>query len=47
MNALITLPTDTHTIFTPRAQGEFLESLQLNGNVRLACRVARVSVQTV
>lgn len=35
-----------HTIFTPRAQGEFLGSLQLNGNVRLACRAARVSAQT-
>ena len=35
-----------HTIFTPRAQGEFLKSLQLGGNVRLACRAARVSSQT-
>ncbi|QKG71882.1 hypothetical protein [Erythrobacter mangrovi] len=37
---------DRFSIFTPRAQGEFLKSLQFNGNVRLACRAARVSAQT-
>ncbi|WJY17979.1 hypothetical protein QQS45_10120 [Alteriqipengyuania flavescens] len=35
-----------HTVFTPRAKGEFLQSLQLFGNVRVACRVARISAQT-
>ena len=33
-------------IFSPRAQGDFLENLSANGNVRLACRAARVSPQT-
>jgi hypothetical protein len=54
MNALVTIEpsridftsSEHHTIFTPRAQGEFLKSLQFNGNVRLACRAARVSAQT-
>ena len=36
----------TSTIFSPRAQGAFLESLSVNGNVRLACRAASVSPQT-
>lgn len=34
------------SIFSPRSQGAFLENLSLNGNVRLACRAARVSPQT-
>ena len=38
--------TSRHTVFTPRAKGEFLQSLQLFGNVRVACRVARISAQT-
>ncbi|MDN3645082.1 hypothetical protein QWY75_02540 [Pontixanthobacter aestiaquae] len=36
-----------HTIFTPQAQGAFLASLAYRGNVRLACRAASVSAQTV
>lgn len=36
-----------HTVFSPRNQASFLESLQLFGNVRLACRGACVSAQTV
>ena len=35
-----------HTIFGPKAQAEFLQHLQLFGNVRHACKVARVSAQT-
>ena len=35
-----------HTIFAPRRQADFLASLALNGNVRLACRAASVSAQT-
>lgn len=54
MNALVTIeaaPTagprgEGHTVFSPRRQGEFLHNLQLFGNVRLACRAARVSAQT-
>ena len=57
MNALVTMPEPhetpasagdqaRHTIFSPRAQGTFLESLSVNGNVRLACRAAKVSPQT-
>ncbi|MBX7526630.1 hypothetical protein [Qipengyuania vesicularis] len=54
MNALVTVeqaPTagphgEGHTLFSPRRQGEFLQNLQLFGNVRLACRAARVSAQT-
>lgn len=37
---------ERHTIFTPQAQGAFLENLSHSGNVRLACRVAGVSPQT-
>ena len=33
-------------IFSPPAQGAFLEHLSTKGNVRLACRAARVSPQT-
>lgn len=33
-------------IFSREAQGAFLDNLALNGNVRLACRAARVSPQT-
>ena len=44
MNALV--PMERHTIFSPRHQTAFLENLSLNGNVRLACRAARVSPQT-
>ncbi|WP_209347937.1 hypothetical protein [Pontixanthobacter sp. CEM42] len=36
-----------HTVFTPQAQGAFLASLAYRGNVRLACRAAAVSAQTV
>ena len=48
MNAPTTalVPVIRHTIFSPRAQGDFLENLSTNGNVRLACRAARVSPQT-
>ena len=35
-----------HSVFSPARQAEFLGSLQLFGNVRLACRAARVSAQT-
>jgi len=35
-----------HTIFTPQAQADFLESLASQGNVRLASRAARISAQT-
>ncbi|MXP27387.1 hypothetical protein GRI58_00950 [Porphyrobacter algicida] len=35
-----------HTIFAPRRQADFLASLALNGNVRLACCAASVSAQT-
>lgn len=35
-----------HTIFSPQSQAKFLSHLSLNGNVRLACRAARVSPQT-
>ncbi len=57
MNALVTNDhfTDTtatsslghHTVFIPQAQGAFLASLAYRGNVRLACRAASVSAQTV
>ncbi|MHA6318205.1 hypothetical protein ACXYN8_11130 [Altererythrobacter sp. CAU 1778] len=33
-------------LFSPARQAEFLASLQFNGNVRLACKAARVSPQT-
>ena len=54
MNALVTVeqaPTAGphgagHSVFSPARQAEFLASLQLFGNVRLACRAARVSAQT-
>ncbi|WP_226698717.1 hypothetical protein [Qipengyuania gaetbuli] len=54
MNALVPIepaPTagphgEGHTVFSPARQAEFLASLQLFGNVRLACRAARVSAQT-
>ena len=50
MNALTPLepaaPAEPHTVFSPRRQAEFLQSLQLFGNVRLAARAARVSAQT-
>lgn len=54
MTAVVTIeaaPTagphgEGHTIFGPKSQAEFLASLQLFGNVRLACRAARVSAQT-
>ena len=54
MNAIVTIePAPTagphgagHTSFSPRKQAEFIQSLQLFGNVRLACRAARVSSQT-
>jgi hypothetical protein len=35
-----------HTVLTPRRQADFLASLALSGNVRLACRAACVSPQT-
>ncbi len=35
-----------YSIFSPQAQGAFLENLAHSGNVRLACKVARVSPQT-
>ena len=49
MNALVPIdpaPTagphgEVHTVFSPARQAEFLASLQLFGNVRLACRAAR------
>ena len=44
MNALV--PVERHTIFSPRHQAAFLENLSTSGNVRLACRAARVSPQT-
>lgn len=54
MNAIVTIePAPTagphgkgHTIFSARAQADFLAHLQLFGNVRSACRAARVSSQT-
>ena len=54
MNAIVPIePAPTHgphgegrTVLTPSLQAEFLKSLQLFGNVRLACRAARVSAQT-
>ncbi|UOR15025.1 hypothetical protein [Qipengyuania aquimaris] len=54
MNALVTIeaaPTagphgEGQTIFGPKSQAEFLQNLQLFGNVRLACRAARISAQT-
>ena len=54
MNALVTIevaPTagphgEGHTLFSPRRQAEFLTSLQLFGNVRLAAKAAGVSAQT-
>ena len=35
-----------YTIFSPRRQADFLASLAIFGNVRLACRAAAVSSQT-
>ncbi len=35
-----------YTILTPERQADFLASLQLYGNVRLACRAASISPQT-
>ena len=35
-----------HSILTARVQAAFLEHLQHFGNVRLACRTARISAQT-
>lgn len=50
MNALVEhadfIRPENHTIFSPRRQADFLASLALNGNVRLACRAAAVSAQT-
>ncbi|MBX7534453.1 hypothetical protein K3175_02135 [Qipengyuania sp. GH1] len=55
MNAIVTIeqPAPTagphgagHTSFSPRKQADFIQSLQMFGNVRLACRAARVSSQT-
>ena len=54
MNALVTItPAPTAgphgaggTILTARRKADFLASLQLSGNVRLACRAASVSAQT-
>ena len=57
MNAIVTIEADEtqplagphgegHTIFSTSRQAEFLQNLQLFGNVRVACRVARVSSQT-
>ena len=51
MNALTTIhtaapDTERHIVFSPQRQAEFLQSLQLLGNVRLAARAARVSAQT-
>ncbi|MEZ5682556.1 MAG: hypothetical protein R3E14_14805 [Erythrobacter sp.] len=46
MSSLLNLPSEPHAIFTPPAQGQFLKSLQFDGNVRLACRAARVSART-
>ncbi|MDG6078427.1 hypothetical protein E3U23_04380 [Erythrobacter litoralis] len=51
MNALTTIDiaapqTERFTVFSPQRQAEFLQSLQLSGNVRLAARAARVSAQT-
>ncbi|MEM6907086.1 MAG: hypothetical protein AAF494_00270 [Pseudomonadota bacterium] len=44
-----TLPVKTapQPVFSPAAREDFLESLALYGNVRLACRAASVSPQTV
>ncbi|MCP5397264.1 MAG: hypothetical protein H6918_11130 [Sphingomonadaceae bacterium] len=38
---------DTRSILTPEVQSRFLDSLSINGTVRLACRHAGVSAQTV
>lgn len=50
MNAIIEhadfIEADRHTVLTPSRQADFLQSLQLFGNVRLACRSASVSAQT-
>ena len=54
MNAIVPIePAPTHgphgegrTVLTPSLQAEFLKSLQLFGNVRLACRAASCSAQT-
>ena len=54
MNALVTVEQastagphgEGRSVFSPRRQAEFLASLQLFGNVRLACRAARISAQT-
>ena len=48
MNALATIDTaapdtERHTVFSPQRQAEFLQSLQMFGNVRLAARAAQVS----
>jgi hypothetical protein len=40
------IPTERHSVFTARRQSTFLKSLQLFGNVRLACRAGCVSAQT-
>lgn len=37
---------ERHSIFSPQSQGAFLENLAHSGNVRLACKLARVSPQT-
>lgn len=44
MNALVSV--ERYSIFSPQAQGAFLENLSHSGNVRLACKLARVSPQT-
>ena len=48
MTVQLPVPVDQEkfSIFTPRAQGAFLDSLAQYGNVRLACRAGRVSPQT-
>ena len=55
MNARVTIEPATtagphgegHTVFSPRRQAEFLQNLQLFGNVRLAARAARCRPSTV
>ena len=50
MNAIVEhgdfIEAEHHTVLTPSRQADFLSSLQLFGNVRLACRSASVSAQT-
>ncbi|MFN2100350.1 hypothetical protein [Altererythrobacter sp. MF3-039] len=46
MNALVSIEPTRYTIFSPQARAKFLDHLSINGNVRLACKVAGVSSQT-